>query len=135
MLDKEVDAGLIIHENRFTYQDKGLEKIKDLGVFWEKETGLPIPLGGIVVKRAIPLEIQQKVQRVFKRSIQYAFNHPKSALAYIKAHAQEMDEQVMYKHIKLYVNDFSLQLEEEGREAIQELFKRSGKETTNIFII
>ena len=71
MLDKEVDAGLIIHENRFTYQDKGLEKIKDLGVFWEKETGLPIPLGGIVVKRAIPLEIQQKVQRVLKRSIQY----------------------------------------------------------------
>ena len=103
-------------------------------MFWEKETGLPIPLGGIVVKRAIPLEIQQKVQRVLKRSIQYAFNHPKSALAYIKAHAQEMDEQVMYKHIKLYVNDFSLHLEEEGREAIQELFKRSGKETTNIFI-
>ena len=81
------------------------------------------------------MEIQQKVQRVLKRSIQYAFNHPKSALAYItKAHAQEMDEQVMYKHIKLYVNDFSLHLEEEGREAIQELFKRSAKETTNIFI-
>lgn len=134
VLDKEVDAGLIIHENRFTYQEKGLEKIKDLGVFWETETGLPIPLGGIVVKRAIPLEIQQKVQRVLKRSIQYAFNHPKSALAYIQAHAQEMDEQVMYKHIKLYVNDFSLQLKEEGKEAIQELFKRSGKETTNIFI-
>ena len=132
--DVEVDAGLIIHENRFTYQEKGLEKIQDLGEFWEKETGLPIPLGGIVVKRDLPLEIQKKVQRVLKRSIQYAFDFPKSAKEYIRCYAKEMDEQVMYKHIKLYVNDFSLDLGVEGRQAVEEIFNRYGMQTNDIFI-
>lgn len=133
--DGEVDAGLIIHENRFTYQEKGLEKIQDLGAFWEAETGLPIPLGGIVVKRDLPLEVQQKVQRVLKRSVQYAFDHPKSAREYIRCYAQEMDEQVIYEHIKLYVNDFSLDLGVEGKQAVEELFKRNGVQTNDIFVV
>lgn len=135
VIDGEVDAGLIIHENRFTYQEKGLEKIRDLGEFWEAETGLPIPLGGIVVKRDLPLAIQQKVQRVLKRSVQYAFDHPKSAKEYIRCYAQEMDEQVMYEHIKLYVNDFSLDLGAEGKQAVEEVFKRSGIPTNDIFVV
>ena len=135
VIDGEVDAGLIIHENRFTYQEKGLEKIQDLGAFWETETGLPIPLGGIVVKRELPLEVQQKVQRVLKRSVQYAFDHPKSAREYIRYYAQEMDEQVMYEHIKLYVNDFSLDLGEEGKQAVEEVFKRNGMQRNDIFVV
>ena len=131
----EVDAGLIIHENRFTYLEKGLEKIQDLGVFWETETGLPIPLGGIVVKRDLSLEVQHKVQRVLKRSVQYAFDHPKSAIEYVRRCAQEIDEQVIYEHIKLYVNDFSLDLGEEGKQAIQEVFRRNGMQTNDIFVV
>ena len=131
----EVDAGLIIHENRFTYQEKGLEKVQDLGAFWETETGLPIPLGGIVVKRNLHLEVQQKVQRVLKRSVQYAFDHPNSPSEYIRCYAQEMDEQVMYEHIKLYVNDFSLDLGVEGKQAVEELFKRNGIQTNDIFVL
>jgi 1,4-dihydroxy-6-naphthoate synthase len=134
VIEGEVDAGLIIHENRFTYQDKGLEKIQDLGEYWEGETGLPIPLGGIVVSRELPLEVQQKVQRVLKRSVQYAFDHPQSAKNYIRCYAQEMDEQVMYEHIKLYVNDFSLDLGEEGVQAIEAVFKRKGMLTNDIFV-
>lgn len=134
VIDGSVDAGLIIHENRFTYQDKGLQKIQDLGEFWETETMLPIPLGGIVVKRDLPLEVQHKIQRVLKRSVQYAFDNPKSAKEYIRCYAQEMDEQVMYEHIKLYVNDFSLDLGVEGREAVKEVFKRSRMQTNNIFV-
>ena len=133
--DGEVDAGLIIHENRFTYQKKGLEKILDLGEFWETETGLPIPLGGIVVKRDLPLEVQQKVQRVLKRSVQFAFDHPKSSREYIRCHAQEMDEQVMYEHIKIYVSDFSLDLGIEGKQAVEEVFKRKGMQTNDIFVV
>ena len=135
VIDGRVEAGLIIHENRFTYQEKGLEKIQDLGAFWETETGLPIPLGGIVVKRDLPLEVQQKLQRVLKRSVQYAFDHPKSAKEYIRCYAQEMDEQVMYEHIKLYVNDFSLDLGVEGKRAVEEVFKRNGMQTNDIFVV
>lgn len=133
--DGEVDAGLIIHENRFTYQKKGLEKIQDLGEFWETETRLPIPLGGIVVKRDLCLAVQQKFQRVLKRSVKYAFDHPKSSREYIRRHAQEMDEQVMYEHIKTYVNDFSLDLGVEGKLAVEEVLKRNGIQTNDIFIV
>lgn len=135
VIDGEVDAGLIIHENRFTYQEKGLEKVRDLGEYWESETALPIPLGGIVVKRDLPLEVQQKVQRVLRRSVEYAFNNPTSAKEYIRCHAQEMDEQVMYEHIKLYVNDFSVDLGVEGQKAIETLFEKTGKETNDIFVV
>ncbi|MHB8208410.1 menaquinone biosynthesis family protein [Mucilaginibacter sp.] len=122
VLDGRVDIGLIIHENRFTYQDKGLKKIIDLGDFWEKETGCAIPLGGIVVNRSLPLDVQHKINRVLRRSVEFAFSNPKSGLGYIRSYAQEMSEEVMYKHIDLYVNRYSVELGEEGRKAIKLLF-------------
>ena len=125
LLQEKVDLGLIIHENRFTYQEKGLHKIIDLGEFWEEKTNNPIPLGGIVINRKIDLEIQRKVDRVLKKSVEYAFAHPQSGIDFIKSHAQEMDEAIMYKHIDLYVNKYSVQLGEEGRSAIQTLFDQA----------
>ena len=122
VLDGRVDIGLIIHENRFTYQDRGLKKIIDLGDFWEKETGLAIPLGGIVANRELKPDVLEKINRVLRRSVEFAFANPKSGLEYIRSHAQEMSEEVMYKHIELYVNKYSLDLGEEGRKAIKLLF-------------
>ena len=122
VLDGRVDVGLIIHENRFTYQNKGLKKILDLGDYWEKETGCAIPLGGIVANRNLPVDVQHKINRVLKKSVEFAFANPKSGLEYIRSHAQEMSEEVMYKHIELYVNKYSLDLGEEGRKAIKLLF-------------
>jgi len=122
VLDGRVDIGLIIHENRFTYQDKGLKKIIDLGDYWEKQTGCAIPLGGIVVNRNLPIEIQHKINRVLRRSVEFAFANPKSGLEYIRSHAQEMSEEVMYKHIDLYVNKYSVDLGAEGKKAIKLLF-------------
>lgn len=122
LLDDRIEVGLIIHENRFTYQDKGLKKILDLGDYWEKETGCAIPLGGIVANRKLPLDVQRKVNRVLRRSVEFAFANPKSGLEFIKQHAQEMSEEVMYKHIDLYVNKYSLDLGVEGKKAIQLLF-------------
>jgi 1,4-dihydroxy-6-naphthoate synthase len=122
VLSKQVDAGLIIHENRFTYRDKGLVKIRDLGEYWESTTGHPIPLGGIAVHRRIEPAIQQTIDRVLARSVAYALDNPKSSLSYVRAHAQEMDESVMYAHIDLYVNDYSLDLGPEGRAAVTHLF-------------
>ncbi len=118
----EKTTGLIIHESRFTYAEKGLVKIQDLGEFWESETGLPIPLGGIVIRRNIDLGIQQKVNRVLARSVRYARQFPEQTLDYVRPHAQEMDEKVMMQHIKLYVNDFTEDLGEAGRAAIRRLF-------------
>ena len=125
VLSEKVEAGLIIHENRFTYQEKGLVKLIDLGEFWESSTGLPIPLGGIVAHRNLDQEILETINRVLKRSVAYAMANPKSALPYIRQHAQEMDEQVMYAHIALYVNEFSQDLGREGKEAIQYLFQKA----------
>ena len=125
VLEGRVDIGLIIHENRFTYQDKGLKKIIDLGDYWEKETGCAIPLGGIVANRRLPLDIQHKVNRVIHRSVEFAFENPKSGLEFIRSHAQEMSEEVMYKHIELYVNKYSVDLGAEGRKAIRLLFDKA----------
>ncbi|UOE49017.1 1,4-dihydroxy-6-naphthoate synthase [Mucilaginibacter sp. SMC90] len=122
LLDSRVDVGLIIHENRFTYQDKGLKKIIDLGDYWEKRTGCAIPLGGIVANRNLPLDVQHKINRVLRKSVEFAFANPKSGLAFIKQHAQEMSEEVMYKHIELYVNQYSVELGKEGRKAINLMF-------------
>lgn len=122
VLDGTIDFGLIIHENRFTYQNRGLEKLIDLGDYWEKRTGCAIPLGGIVANRNLPLDVQHKINRVLKRSVEFAFANPKSGLEYIRSHAQEMSEEVMYKHIDLYVNKFSVDLGEEGKKAIKLLF-------------
>ena len=123
LIDDTIDIGLIIHENRFTYQEKGLHKIMDLGSYWETLTGCAIPLGGIVVNRSLDIETQHKVNRLIRKSVEYAFENPKSGLEFIKSHAQEMSEEVMYKHIDLYVNDYSIELGSEGRKAIDVMFK------------
>jgi len=125
VLEGRVDVGLIIHENRFTYQDKGLKKIIDLGDYWEKQTGCAIPLGGIVANRRLPLEVQHKINRVIRRSVEFAFENPKSGLEFIRSHAQEMSEEVMYKHIELYVNKYSVDLGAEGKKAIRILFDKA----------
>jgi len=125
VLEGRFDAGLIIHENRFTYEARGLKKIIDLGEFWEGETGAPIPLGGIVIRRALPDDVKERVNRVLRRSVEYAFAHPKASLPYVREHAQEMSEEVMYKHIDLYVNDYSVDLGPEGRGAVRLLFSRA----------
>jgi len=122
VVEGRVDIGLIIHENRFTYQDKGLKKIIDLGDYWEKQTGCAIPLGGIVANRNLPADVQHKLNRVLRRSVEFAFANPKSGLEFIRSHAQEMSEEVMYKHIDLYVNQYSVNLGTEGRKAIRLLF-------------
>ena len=118
------DAGLIIHENRFTYEQKGLKKIVDLGEIWEGETGAPIPLGGIVIRRSLPEDVKAAVNRVLRSSVEYAFAHPEASLPFVREHAQEMDEEVMYRHIDLYVNDYSVDLGPEGRRAVELLFER-----------
>ncbi|KQR71982.1 menaquinone biosynthesis family protein [Pedobacter sp. Leaf176] len=122
LLEEKIDLGLIIHENRFTYQDKGLHKVIDLGDYWEQLTGCAIPLGGIVINRKLDKAIQLKVNRLIRQSVEYAFANPKSCVDFIKQHAQEMDEAVMYKHIELYVNKYSIDLGKEGRKAINTLF-------------
>ncbi|RYY32366.1 MAG: 1,4-dihydroxy-6-naphthoate synthase [Sphingobacteriaceae bacterium] len=122
LLQDKINIGLIIHENRFTYQDKGLKKIIDLGDYWEKKTGCPIPLGGIVANRNLPVAVQHKVNRVLKKSVEFAFANPKSGLEFIRLHAQEMSEEVMYKHIELYVNKYSVDLGTEGKKAVKLLF-------------
>lgn len=122
LLKDEIDAGVIIHENRFTYEKKGLKKIADLGAYWEENYHAPIPLGAIAVKRNMPVELQQKINRVIKTSVLHAMEHRTDAMPYVKQHAQEMDENVMMQHIQLYVNDFTADLGPEGKEAIQKLF-------------
>lgn len=127
VISGKVDAGLIIHENRFTYHLKGLHKIMDLGEFWETSTGSPIPLGGIAIKRKLPEEIKTKVDRVLRKSVEYAFANPGSSNAFVKEHAQEMDPRVIESHINLYVNEFSINLGYKGRKAIETLY-RAAKE-------
>ncbi len=123
VLSGNADAGLIIHENRFTYQQKGLVKLLDLGEYWETTTGLPIPLGGIVVNRDLPLEIQRKINRVLRRSVEYAFAHPADVMPFVRQHAQEMDDAVMRAHIDLYVTDYTVDLGEKGRDAVRQMFQ------------
>ncbi len=112
--------GVIIHENRFTFEDKGLHRITDLGEYWEKETANPIPLGGITIKRLIEDEIKFKVDELIKASIEYAYEHHyKELTEYVKVHSQEMSESIMRKHIDLYVNHHSINLGDEGKNAIK----------------
>jgi 1,4-dihydroxy-6-naphthoate synthase len=113
-----VDAGVIIHENRFTYEAKGLLKIIDLGEHWEQRTGFPIPLGGMVASRALPADVVARVDRVFRRSVEFAFANPDASLPFVREHAQEMSEEVMYQHIRLYVNVYSVDLGIDGKRAV-----------------
>ncbi len=123
VLRGDFEAGLIIHENRFTYQEKGLVKLLDLGEHWESSTGLPIPLGGIVVRRDLPLEVQQKLNRVLRRSVEYAFANTEDVMPFVRQYAQEMDESVMRAHIELYVTQRTVDLGVDGRAAVQQMFQ------------
>lgn len=123
VLNDEVDAGVIIHENRFTYQEKGLVKIADLGEVWERETGFPIPLGGIAIHRRLRPELRRKFDQLLKQSVQFAFDNPDASKDYVKCYAQEMDEEVMRSHIDLYVNQYSLNLGEKGKAAITKMYE------------
>ncbi|MEX1188657.1 MAG: 1,4-dihydroxy-6-naphthoate synthase [Bacteroidia bacterium] len=127
VLSGDVQAGLIIHENRFTYKEKGLHKLIDLGEFWEKKTGLPIPLGCIAVKRSLSTEVKKEIQAQIRESVMHAFSNPNDSKSYIALHAQEMNPEVMQQHIDLYVNDYSISLGEEGKKAIDRLFLEGRK--------
>lgn len=117
----EADAGVLIHEGRFVYERRNLSLVADLGLEWEARTRLPLPLGGIVIKRDIAPALRERVERVLRRSIEYAFANPMLSREYVKAHAQEMEDDVIDKHIALFVNGFSLSLGEEGRVAMRAL--------------
>jgi 1,4-dihydroxy-6-naphthoate synthase len=121
VLSGKADAGVIIHENRFTYAQKGLQKVMDLGEFWEQKTGCPIPLGGIVMKKSFGEETCTAVDTLIRRSVEFDFGRYPELPVYVKEHASEMDEQVMRKHIDLYVNNYSISLGTLGKEAIQTL--------------
>ena len=123
ILNGVVDAGVIIHESRFTYQDKGLVKIADLGEQWEHLTQCPIPLGAIVVKRSLGYEMITRLNRIMKRSVAYAMANPDSSISFVRDNAQEMDEAVMRKHIQLYVNEFTADMGEPGKKAINKLLE------------
>jgi 1,4-dihydroxy-6-naphthoate synthase len=123
LLKDMADAGLIIHETRFTYQKKGLVKIADMGDFWSNLTGLPIPLGSIIIKRTIPVDVALKVNRVLRRSIEHARNDSTSPFDFVRSNAKEMDSSVINSHIKMFVNSFSIDLGKTGREALIELFR------------
>jgi len=121
----DVDGGVIIHESRFTYAAHGLVQVLDLGTWWESETGLPIPLGGILARRSLGAELIGRIEVALRRSVEYAFSHPEEPRNYIRAHAQEMEDEVIEQHIGLYVNDFSLDLGCEGVRAVQTLLARA----------
>jgi 1,4-dihydroxy-6-naphthoate synthase len=121
----EVEAGLIIHESRFTYPQHGLVKVVDLGEWWEGATGLPIPLGGILVRRDLGEETIRAVDGAIRRSVEHAFAHPADWRDYVRTHAQEMDEEVQRQHIDLYVNRFTADVGDEGERAIHALFARA----------
>lgn len=123
VLNGEVDAGVIIHENRFTYQDKGLMKLMDLGNYWEEKLNCPIPLGGIVMQNSFDQATQLKIESLIRKSVEYAFKHYPQITDYVRSHAQEMSESVMRQHIDLYVNNYSIDLGEEGLKAVQTLLE------------
>ena len=121
----KTDVGLIIHENRFTYQQKGLVKITDLGEWWESYSQSAIPLGGIVVQRSLSVADQILINQLIKESVEYAFANPKDVMGFVKQHAQAMDETVMQKHIDLYVNKYSIDLADTGKKAVTLLFDKA----------
>jgi len=123
--DGRAAAGVIIHESRFTYRRYGLSQVLDLGAWWEAESGLPIPLGGILARRSLGTELISAVELALRRSVEYAFAHPDEPRRYIKEHAQELEDTVIDSHINLYVNDFSVDLGETGIAAVESLLTRA----------
>ena len=141
VLSSKTDLGVIIHENRFTYQQKGLNKVIDLGEYWETKMNAPIPLGGIAIKRTIEPAQAKTINKLIRKSLDYAFAHYPFITDYVKEHSQEMSEDVMRKHIELYVNNYSLELGNDGRKAIEILHsvynKNNGTkeaEVNNLFL-
>lgn len=133
VLTNECDAGLVIHETRFTYEKRGLKLVADLGNVWEKNFSLPIPLGGIAIKRQLPENIKSDINNILKSSIEYAFANPSSAMNFMKHHAVELDEEIINKHVALYVNNYSLNLGIEGKKAVEKLGEEYGKVNDELF--
>ncbi|MGQ9847835.1 MAG: 1,4-dihydroxy-6-naphthoate synthase, partial [Bacteroidales bacterium] len=127
ILSNEVDAGVIIHETRFTYQKKGLKKIVDLGELWEATYHLPLPLGAVVVKRSLPKDIKTMLNNLMYQSIEHALKYPEQSVDFIKHYAQEIENDVIRQHIELYVNAFSLKINEQGKAAIKKMFEEGIK--------
>jgi len=127
VLEGKVDAGVIIHENRFTYEDKGLVKLMDLGENWETQSKKAIPLGGICIKKSIDLDLKQTVDELIMDSVKYAFNNPDSSKNYVASHSQEMDPEICKQHIALYVNHFTEHLGQDGRDAIDYFLEKAIK--------
>jgi 1,4-dihydroxy-6-naphthoate synthase len=125
VLQNEVDVGVLIHEGRFTYRQKGLFKVMDLGDFWEKTTSSPIPLGGIAIRRNLPEKVKQELNALTKQSVESALGNNSAAMPFVKQHAHEMDEQVILSHIELYVNKFSVDLGERGQQAVLKMLEKS----------
>jgi len=129
VLSGKVDAGLIIHESRFTYEAKGLKKLIDLGQWWETKFAVPVPLGCIVVKRSLPDAVKIQIQKSIAQSVQRAFDNRELPMDFVRAHAQEMDSEVMKQHIGLYVNQYSLSLGDAGRKALRILLQEGAGES------
>jgi 1,4-dihydroxy-6-naphthoate synthase len=123
----EVDAGLIIHESRFTYQDHGLVRVADLGEWWEGETGLPVPLAVIGARADLEPELVTAAETTLRASVEHAFAHPEASRAYVRAHSQELSDAVCDQHIALYVNEFSIDLGDQGLHAVELLTSRTGE--------
>ncbi len=121
----EVDAGLIIHESRFTYGDHGLVSVADLGEWWEGDTGLPVPLAGIFARSDLDAEVVDGAEAAIRASVEYAFAHPDASRDYVRAHSQEMSDEVCAAHIALYVNEHSVDIGDEGLAAVERLLGRA----------
>lgn len=121
VIEEKVDAGVLIHENRFTYHEKGLSLIADLGELWEQKQAVPIPLGGIAIKRTLDDKVKKDIEALVRQSVEYAFQHPEDSLPFVKKNAQEMDPVVMQKHIALYVNPYTVDLGEKGVNAVNRM--------------
>ncbi|MBP5370364.1 MAG: 1,4-dihydroxy-6-naphthoate synthase [Bacteroidales bacterium] len=125
IMSGEFDAGVIIHENRFTYAERGFSMLRDMGDFWESETHTPIPLGAITIRRDVPDDLKKTINQLLRESIEYANAHPQASNAFIHEYAQAIEDDVLKKHIALFVNDFSLSLGKQGKTAIETLYQRA----------
>ncbi len=133
VINGEVDAGVIIHESRFTYESKGLKLLADLGGLWHQQTSLPLPLGCIVAQRSLPEATIRSLNRILENSVRYAYQNPTSSDPFIKKHASETDNEVIRQHIALYVNRLSINMSSEGKEAIMALIPETAKLNIPIF--
>ena len=127
VLDGDVDTGLIIHESRFTYAAKGLQKIVDLGEWWESQWQKPLPLGGICVRRNLGDPILEKINALIGKSVAYGFDHPDDTMPFVRRYAQEMSPEVMKKHIELYVNDYTREIGATGKDSVRFLFRKAAE--------